>query len=144
MIYDQIIISVNGIEFDLELKDRVVLVDGLSGVGKTMLYNAIMQDAKIYTKPIICLDKNILILPTLSHAILETFQNSRNKLFVIDNADLLLTPELQEFISLDSNNQYIIFSHASKGYNLHNKSFSELKIQNGKGNLIYPFIKENK
>lgn len=47
----------NGIQFNLQFKDRLTLVSGDSGIGKTMMFKAIQRDASLDKRnEIICLD----------------------------------------------------------------------------------------
>lgn len=136
MIFDKYKIKTNNITFDLELKDNIVLINGLSGVGKSMLYKAILEDAILYKKPIICLNRTSY-LNLLS---IDFFKGEANKLFVIDDAEILLDTPMRQYISLDTNNQYMIFTHTTEGFIPTKKSVCELKIENNKGFLDYPFI----
>lgn len=46
--------------------------------------------------------------------ILEILKQTRGKLIVIDNADILLNDETRKYISLDGQNQYLIIGRNPK------------------------------
>ena len=134
MLYSTYNIETNGVEFSLELKDNLVLVSGLSGCGKTMLFKAIKEDATVHKKNIICINKDYENdLPYVKHLI----SGSRNNLIVIDNSDILLTLEMKLEISLDENNQYLIFTQSTEGFRPSADSFAELIVENKRGSLNY-------
>ncbi len=101
----------------------------------SMIMNiAIKEDATVHKKNIICLNKEYENdLSYVKHMISQ----SRNNLIVIDNADIVLTLEMKLSISLDDNNQYLIFTHSTKGFRPSEDSFAELIVKNNKGYLNY-------
>lgn len=136
MIYKSYKIDTGNVKFVLNLKDRMVLVDGLSGVGKTLLYKAIMQDALTNRKDIICLNRNDIKGGETTN-IDNIIKSAKNKLIVIDNAEVILSLDMRYNISVDKNNQYIIFTHNTDGFKPRNLSFATLEVNNNKGELVY-------
>ena len=134
MLYDKYTITTNGVKYSLELKDNLVLVSGLSGCGKTMLFKAVKEDATVNKKNIVCLNRDYENdLEYIEHVIAK----SHNNLIVIDNADILLSHEMKLAISLDDNNQYLIFTQSTKGFRPSEDSFAKLIVKDKKGYLDY-------
>jgi hypothetical protein len=95
----------------LEFRDSITFVTGDSGTGKTYTFdmlkalslaNAEYENISFYTingrmtsERMLRIEKDIL--------------EERNKLIVIDHADLILSERAREFIGTDLNNQYLIF-----------------------------------
>ena len=68
----------------------------------------------------------------------------KDKIFVVDDADIILDKELKSLISVNTSNQYIIFTHSIDGYTLGKKNIAVLKIKNNKGVLEYPLLQSVK
>lgn len=88
---------------DFEFPANIVLVAGDSGQGKSACYSFIAEAAVLDSR-IICY--NYL---DLNRDYASEIRNSSGKLFVIDNADLLLNDELRKYICFDTRNQYLLF-----------------------------------
>lgn len=134
MLQRNIRISANGIDFDLDLKANMVLVDGASGIGKSMLFRALRDYSLINVNKYLCINKDTL---TDSNIIKSMILGADNKLIIIDNAEIVLDNELRFKISTDTNNQYLIFTHSTKGFAPMPMSFSTLEIKGSKGYLVY-------
>lgn len=126
----------NNVEFDLKFNDRLTLIDGESGVGKTMLFKAIERDTLLGKTDIICLNFDDIPSGNIKH----TLESVKNKIIIIDNADVALSLNQRMQISLDIDNQYIIFTHSTYGYKPSKGSIAELVVKNGKGRLIYRLL----
>ena len=94
---------------------------GDSGTGRTMVFSFIRECMAINPQ-IVCL--NYL---DYQKDIKEMLTQMKNKMIVIDNADILLDDETRKFISLDENNQYLIIGRNPK--NLKNEDVTEFWIQ---------------
>lgn len=126
----------NGIEFNIELKDNMVIINGESGVGKTILYKALQAEAKHYdNEKIICLNYN---MPKEGIELL--LNNSKGKIIVIDNTEMITSIAQRIKISMDKDNQYIIFSHTTDGFKPSASSIAELIVENNIGKLYYPLL----
>ena len=124
----------NNITFDLRFKNRLTLINGESGIGKTMLFKAIKRNTLLdNNKNIICLNYK----DKLSGNIEYILNSVNNKVIIIDDADISLTFSQRMQISLDTGNQYIIFTHSTDGYKPSRGSLAELIIKEGKGRLHY-------
>ena len=87
MLQRNIRISANGIDFDLNLKANMVLVDGASGIGKSMLFRALRDYSLINGNKYLCINKDTL---TDSNIIKSMILGADNKLIIIDNAEIVL------------------------------------------------------
>lgn len=108
---------------DLALNEHLTLINGDSGIGKTLIYNYF--DRQSYTnKDIKCFN---------SRYVEKTFKSSkefrdrlskiRGALIVIDNADVVLDNDIKEQIVYDKYNTYILF-----GRNVDNLWITEYNI----------------
>lgn len=131
MIIENYTIGVHGIVFKLKFRDNLTLIDGDSGIGKTMLFKQIRNDALVNKPNIVCINKDN------GTAIDNILKSNKNKVIVIDNAEIILNMRNRLFVSLDKNNQYIIFTHTTRGYKPNKYSFTELVIEGKKGRLDY-------
>lgn len=127
-----------GIDFKLNIKDNLILVGGPSGSGGTLLFKAFQSDMVLNENSnIICINYT-----TAKEIISETLKNSSGKLFVIDNADIILNRDQRFNISLDKKNQYIVFTHSLYGFKPSASSIAELEVENNKGKLCYPLLED--
>ena len=130
-------IKSENISFDIELKSRLTLIDGESGSGKSFLYKLMLDKARAE------MDSQFIFLNymvTDKKYIKSEILTQKDRVFVIDDADTILDSELRSLISVDTSNQYIIFTHSIDGYTLGKKNIAELKIKNNKGILEYPLL----
>ena len=93
---------------DFKFTNNITILTGLSAVGKTAAYSFIRECMAVNPK-IVCLNyldyqKNVK----------EILMQIKDKLIVIDNADILLDDETRKYISLDGNNQYLIIGRNPK------------------------------
>lgn len=109
VIQDKLITKHTSYKVDLILDYNITFIIGDSGIGKSAVYSFI-EELSADNKSIRCfnyLDKNKNYKATI--------KRSKNKLFVIDNADLLLDDNIRQYISLDEANQYIIIGRNPSG-----------------------------
>lgn len=127
-----------GIAFKLAIKDNLTLIGGQSGSGKTLLFEAFQSDMVLNENSnITCINYT-----TAKEIISETLKNSSGKLFIIDNADIILNRDQRFNISLDKKNQYIVFTHSLYGFKPSASSIAELKVENNIGKLYYPLLED--
>ncbi len=88
--------------------NNITILIGLSAAGKTAAFSFIRECMAINPQ-IVCL--NYL---DYQKDIKEMLIQMKNKMIVIDNADILLDYETRKFISLDENNQYLIIGRNPK------------------------------
>lgn len=106
--------------------DRITLVGGDSGTGKTVLYE-ILEDLRLTNEY-----KAIKLFNYKSDEFLETMKRCRDNFIVIDNADILINDDIRKFINFEFSNQYMLFLRNCDGLNVSDKSFKVLKLDNNR------------
>lgn len=124
--------------FDIKIINKLVFIMGLSGIGKTFFFNSYRDYVLANRKENSIYFYNYADLANRKY-IYERMQNSKGKLFVIDNADLLISEKMKKFISNDSNNQYLIFTRNLEGYLYCRESIASMKLKDNKLYLDYIF-----
>lgn len=126
MIYKNITFKAAPFSYDLEFEDRITLVGGDSGTGKTILYE-MLKDLRLTDEY-----KAIKLFNYQSDNLLESIEKCRNSFIVIDNADILINDEVRRFINFEVSNQYMLFIRNCDGLNVSDKSFKVLKLDNNR------------
>lgn len=126
----------SGINFDINLFDRLTIISGESGVGKTILFKAMERDSLLGSQNFICLNYDDLVSGNIEY----TLNTAKNKIIVIDNANVVLNDLQKIMISMDINNQYIIFSHSVDGFKPSTKGIAQLVVEKHEGKLMYPLM----
>ena len=105
---------------DLKLEGNVTFITGDSGTGKSAVYSFLEECASE--------DKRIRCFNYLDHnkGYKASIRNSKGKLFVIDNADILLDDKMRQRIVVDSVNQFIIIGRNPTGLLLAQDEIYEL------------------
>ena len=123
MIYNKIVFQADPFSYDLVFDDRITLVGGDSGTGKTVLYD-MLEDLKQTEE--YCAIK---LFNYKSEDILEKLKQCRNNFVVIDNADILMDDDVRQFINFEFSNQYMLFLRNCDGLNISDKSFKVMKFE---------------
>ena len=123
MIYNKIVFLADPFSYDLVFNDRITLVGGDSGTGKTVLYD-ILEDLKQTEEY-----NAIKLFNYKSEDVLEKLKQCRNNFVVIDNADILMDDEVRRFINFEFSNQYMLFLRNCDGLNVSDKSFKVMKVE---------------
>ena len=126
MIYKNIIFKAAPFSYDLVFDDRITLVGGDSGTGKTVLYE-MLEDLRLTDEY-----KAIKLFNYKSDDLLESMKQCRDRFIVIDNADILIDDEVRRFIKFEVSNQYMLFLRNCDGLNVSYKSFKVLKLDNNR------------
>ena len=126
MIYKNIIFKAAPFSYDLVFDDRITLVGGDSGRGKTVLYE-MLEDLRLTDEY-----KAIKLFNYKSDDLLESMKQCRDRFIVIDNADILIDDEVRRFINFEYSNQYMLFLRNCDGLNVSDKSFKVLKLDNNR------------
>ena len=126
MIYKSIKFKADPFSYDLVFDDRITLVGGDSGTGKTVLYE-MLEDLRLTDEY-----QAIKLFNYKSDALLESMQQCRGRFIVIDNADILIDDEVRRFINFEFSNQYMLFLRNCDGLNVSDKSFKVLKLNNNR------------
>ena len=124
MVYKNIVFQAAPFSYDLVFDDRITLVGGDSGTGKTVLYE-MLEDLKLTAEY-----RAIKLFNYKSENILENLKKCRNNFIVIDNADILIDDDIRRFINFEFSNQYMLFLRNCDGLNVSDKSFKMLKLEN--------------
>ena len=126
MIYKSITFKADPFSYDLEFDDRITLVGGDSGVGKTVLYE-MLEDIRLTDGY-----KAIRLFNYRSDDFQEAIKQCRDSFIVVDNADNLINDEVRKFINFELSNQYMLFLRNCDGLNVSDKSFKVMKFDNNK------------
>lgn len=124
MIYKSITFKADPFLYDLQFDDRITLVGGDSGTGKTVLYE-MLEDVRMTDEY-----SAIKLFNYKSDDFLETLKQCKDRFIVIDNADNLINDDVRKFINFEVSNQYMLFLRNCDGLNVSDKSFKVLKFDN--------------
>ena len=124
MIYNKIVFQADPFSYNLVFDDRITLVGGDSGTGKTVLYDILedLRQTEAYNA--------IKLFNYKSEDVLGKLKQCRNNFIVIDNADILMDDEMRRFINFEFSNQYMLFLRNCDGLNVSDKSFKIMKFEN--------------
>ena len=118
-------------EVDFSLEANVTFIIGDSGTGKSAVFS-FLQELAAEDKRIRCL--NYL---DQKKKYRNTIKQSKGKLFIIDNADILLDDDMRWHIVTDSQNQYIIIGRNPTGLMLNMDEIMELCSQTKDGKTLF-------
>ena len=126
MIYKNITFKAAPFSYDLTFDDRITLVGGDSGTGKTVLYE-MLEDIRLTDEY-----KAIKLFNYKSDDFLEAIKQCRDSFIVVDNADCMINDDVRRFINFELSNQYMLFLRNCDGLNVSDKSFKVLKFDNNR------------
>ena len=126
MIYKSIVFKADPFSYDLVFDDRITLVGGDSGSGKTVIYE-ILEDLRLTDEY-----KAIKLFNYKSDNLFDSIIQCRDSFIVIDNADILMNDEIRRFINFEFSNQYLLFLRNCDGLNVSDKSFKVLKLDHNR------------
>lgn len=126
MVYKNITFKADPFSYDLVFGDRITLVGGDSGTGKTVMYE-MLEDLRLTDDY-----KAIKLFNYKSDNFLESVKKCRDSFIVIDNADILIDDDIRRFINLEFSNQYMLFIRNCDGLNVSDKSFKVLKLEDNR------------
>ena len=112
MIYNRITFKADPFSYDLVFEDRITLVGGDSGTGKTVLYE-MLEDLR-QTEEF----KAIKLFNYKSDNVAEQLKQCKNNFIVIDNADIMMDDEVRKFINFEFSNQYMLLLRNCDGLNV--------------------------
>ena len=126
MIYNKIAFQADPFFFFFLFDDRITIVGGDSGTGKTVLYDILddLRQTEEYNA--------IKLFNYKSEDVLEKLKQCRNNFVVIDNADILMDDEVRRFINFEFSNQYMLFLRNCDGLNVSDKSFKVMKLKSNR------------
>lgn len=114
----------NDINYSLEF-DSLIYLSGDSSTGKTLLVSAIKDYCALYNVPLVVIDYY-----NTSSNILALLKSQKNCFFIVDHADILLGEDERDYISTDSNNQYLIIGRNPEGLYITNYIAKKLVFKN--------------
>lgn len=123
--------------FNLNFRDRLTVIMGDSATGKTLLYLKLASESA-FRDDIVCFNF------TAKVDILHEVKKRKNTLFVFDNADIILTPEIKRYIQDDESNQYILFGRDTDDLRLAAINIAELVVIGNEIKLNYFMMAEDK
>lgn len=123
--------------FNLNFRDRLTVIMGDSATGKTLLYLKLASESA-FRDDIVCFNF------TAKVDILHEVKKRKNTLFVFDNADIILTPEIKRYIQDDESNQYILFGRDTDDLRLAAVNIAELVVIGNEIKLNYFMMAEDK
>lgn len=126
MIYKNIAFKADPFSYELVFDDRITLVGGDSGTGKTVLYN-MLEDLRLTDEY-----SAIRLFNYKSYHLFEQLKQCRDSFIVMDNADILMDDEIRKFINFEFSNQYMLFLRNCDGLNVSDRSFKVMKFDNNK------------
>ena len=131
VVTDRIHTKHTSFEIDLLLETNITFISGDYGTGKSALFSFIEELAAE--------DKRIKCFNYLDNkkAYKNSIKQSKGKLFVIDNADILLDDRIRRYIALDENNQYIIIGRNPTELLLNMDEIKELQSKNIDGITLF-------
>ena len=126
MIYKDIIFRADPFSYELVFDDRITLVGGDSGTGKTVLYE-MLEDLRLTDAY-----HAMKLFNYKTDNVEESLEKCRNNFIVMDNADILINDDMRKFINFEFSNQYMLFLRNCDGLNVSDKSFKVLKLEKNK------------
>lgn len=120
MIYEKITFKADPFLYNLEFDDRITLVGGDNGTGKTVLYE-MLEDLKLTDQY-----SAIKLFNYRTQNMKERLMRCQDSFIVIDNADILIDDDIRRFINFEFSNQYMLFLRNCDGLNVSDKSFKVL------------------
>lgn len=124
MIYNKLTFPAAPFLYDLRFEDRITLVGGDAGTGKTFLYG-LLEDLRQTEEY-----RYLKLFNYKTDDLLVQLKQCQNNFIVIDNADLLIDDAIRKYINFEFSNQYMLFLRNCDGLNVSDKSFKLLKFDN--------------
>lgn len=120
-------------EVDFDFGNNITILMGDSGSGKTTVFD-IIQEASVEEDDLLCINY-------MSRAhdidIENLILNTKGKLIVIDNADIVLTDKLRRHIAVDGENQYMIIGRNPANLLTTRENLYELEAVNAEQKTVF-------
>jgi len=122
---------------DFELRPPVTIIGGDTGTGKSLFWRWLTVQVKLPENRNIFEDIKLLNFSSD----IDDIVNKKNRLFVIDQADVLLqgSPDIVEHIALDVDNEYVIMCRSSFDFDVSPNHYATIVEANGVFTLNYRF-----
>ncbi len=131
IVLDRIQTTHTSYEVDFVLEANITFIAGDSGTGKSAVFS-FLQEMAAENRTIKCY--NYLDKKTGYKAAIK---NSKDKLFIIDNADILLDDDMRWHIATDGKNQYILIGRNPTGLMLDQEDIMELSSRTDNGKTLF-------
>ena len=131
IVQDRIQTTHTSYEVDFILEANVTFIVGDSGTGKSAVFS-FLQELAAENKTIKCY--NYLDKKTSYKAAIK---NTKGKLIIIDNADILLDDDMRWHIATDGKNQYILIGRNPTGLMLNQEDIMELSSKTDNGKTVF-------
>ena len=131
IVQDRIQTTHTSYEVDFTLEANVTFIVGDSGTGKSAVFS-FLQELAAENKAIKCynyLDKKT--------SYKSAIKNTKGKLIIIDNADILLDDDMRWHIATDGKNQYILIGRNPTGLMLNQEDIMELSSKTDNGKTVF-------
>ena len=149
----------NRCNYDLDLPRDIVILTGDSGTGKSLLvsnirekkqFELIKYSTDISFKNIECYDLSTNDIrngtddtyddysyQSVFSLSIDNLKNKNRCLIIIDNADIIVTRELMEYITNDTNNKYLLIGKAIRSLKPYIDNYGELYLDKGVFKIRY-------
>lgn len=105
---------------DFAFTNNITIMTGAAGTGKSMIFSFMKEESAVNPQ-LMCI--NYL---NYQQDVKNIISNTKGRLVVIDNADLLLDDDIRKTILLDDKNQYLIIGRNPKNLFATNDNLFEL------------------
>ena len=135
IITDRIFTKHTSFVIDFYFENNITFISGESGTGKSAVFSFLAELAAE--------DKRIKCFNYLDQkkSYKNSIKQSKGKLFVIDNADILLDDAMRGYIAFDEKNQYVIIGRNPTALLLNIDEIYELKSENTDGITTFSLVK---
>ena len=135
LLFDRIQTTHTSFEVEFFLENNITFIVGDSGTGKSAVFS-FLKELAAENNNIRCF--NYL---DLKKNYKNSIKRSKEKLFIIDNADILLNDDMRWYIATDGENQYIIIGRNPSGLMLNQEDIRELDSTTSNGKTKF-FLKQ--
>ena len=135
LLFDRIQTTHTSFEVEFFLENNITFIVGDSGTGKSAVFS-FLKELAAENNNIRCF--NYL---DLKKNYKNSIKRSKEKLFIIDNADILLNDDMRWYIATDGENQYIIIGRNPSGLMLDQEDIRELDSTTFNGKTKF-FLKQ--
>lgn len=126
-------------KFNLNLKSGLTIIGGRSSTGKTLLYEKYRAYCRINKiENVVFINKNSWSGKNNMNNIL----NDSGKIFIIDNADILVNDRFGEHVHKDEKNQYIIMGRRNDIYLAEKENVAVLINKGTEFKLLYLYMEK--
>ena len=122
---------------DFELRPPITIIQGDSSSGKSLFYQWLDAQRRLPENKEIY--ENVVLLNYSSE--INDIVEKKGKLFVIDNADVLLydAPDMVEHIAMDYDNQYLIICRRPYNFGISPNHYATIVEHDNQFTLNYEF-----